>query len=114
VALEAVDVEAARHAPLQDRDRVVLAREQHVDGLAAEEGRVEAVEEDRPAAALGVPDLSREDRVLRRLRAAEALEVLVPELLDEELPQRLGGAAQDDVAGGIVRGVARAELLAVL
>ena len=51
-------------------DGVVLAFQQHVHRLAAELGGVEAVEQDRPAAALRVADLTGEDRGLGRSRRA--------------------------------------------
>ena len=70
VAVVAVHVEAALGAPLEDRDRVAHAVEQHVDRLAPELGGVEAVEQDRTAPALRVPDLPREDGFPSRGRAA--------------------------------------------
>ena len=84
VGVDAVDVEAALAVPLQDGDAVDVAFQQQVDGLAAELGGVEAVEEDRPAAALGVADFTSEDRGPGRFVAALAGEVAVAEPLDQD------------------------------
>ena len=68
---------------MQDRDGVVLAFDEQIDGLRAELRGVEAVEQDRPAAALGVADFTGEDRFARRVAAAVELEILVADELDE-------------------------------
>ena len=60
VGVHAVELEAAVPV-LERRDAVVVAVEEQVDGLAAELRGVEPVEQDRPAAALGVADLADED-----------------------------------------------------
>ena len=103
VGIHAVEVEAAV-AVLQGRHAVVVALEQQFDRLAAELGGVEAVEEDRPAAALGVADFPDEDGGVGALVAALAGEEGVADLLDQEPFDRLGGPGVLDVAGGVVAG----------
>jgi Ala-tRNA(Pro) deacylase len=98
VAVVAVDVEALLAVPLQDRERVVLAVQQHVDGLAAELAAVEAVEQHRAPAALRVADLAGEDRGLGRLGPPVLLEVGVAEVVDQELAQVVRRARERDVA----------------
>ena len=88
--------------------------EEHLDRLAPELGGVEPVEENGPAAALRVADLSGEDGGLRRLGPSELLEVVVAEVVDEHVAERVRGAREGDVAGGVVGLALRAELAAVL
>ena len=61
------------------------------------------IEQDRAAAALRMPDFSREDGGAGRFVAALGREISIPQPLDQDLPQRFAGAAQDLVAGGIRR-----------
>ena len=81
----------------------MLPFEQQVDRLAAQLRAVETVEQNRPAAALGVADFAGEDRGLGRFVAALAGEVAVAEPLDQHVPQGLGRAGEHLVAGRVGR-----------
>ena len=87
VGVDAGDVEAALAVPLQDGDAVDVPFQQQIDGVAAELGAVEAVEQDGPAAALRVADFTGEDGGPGRFVAALAGEVGVAE------PAESGSAA---------------------
>ena len=103
VGVDAVEDEPAV-AVLEGGHAVVVAVEEQFDGLAAELRGVEAVEEDRPPAALGVADLADEDGGVGALVAALAGEEGVADPLDEEPLDRLGRPGVLDVAGGVLAG----------
>src|SRR5436190_18309934 len=86
---------------LQARDGIGLPLAQEIDRLAAELGRIKAIELHGRAAALGVADFAHEDRGFCRFIAALAGEVVVRQSRNENLPQGIGGAAEDDIAGRI-------------
>ena len=103
VAVDAADVKASVAVVLQDGHAVDLPFQQQVHRMAAELRGVKAIEIDRPAAALGVPDFAGEDRGSGRFVAPFAGEVAVSQPIDQNLPQRFGRAAEDLVAGRIGR-----------
>src|SRR6185369_10073814 len=82
VGVDAVDIKSAIAAPLQNGDAIDVPFQQKVHGMTAELHAVEAVEMDRPSAALRVPDLACEDRRAGRLVAALAREITVPETVN--------------------------------
>ena len=103
VAVDAADVEASLAVVLQDGDAVDLPFEQQVDRVAAELRAHRTIEVDRPAAALRVADFAGEYRGPGRFVAALAGEVTIAQPFDQDLPQRLGRAAEDLVAGRVGR-----------
>jgi len=82
VGVEALHVEAAFGAVLEDGYRVVPALDEKVDRLRTELSRVETVEQDRPAAELGVTNFSGEDRFAGGFAPAVPLEEVVADQLD--------------------------------
>src|SRR5688572_27657361 len=82
--------------------------------MAAELGGVETVEENWPAAALRVADLTSKDGRARRFVAPPAEEELVPQPVDEHVAQRLGSAAQDAESRWIGRCELGPQVLAAL
>ena len=73
-----------------------------VTDMAAELRGVDAVEEDRAPAALGVADLSHEDGGVSALGPALVGEEFVADPLDQEPLDRLGRAGVLQVAGGVL------------
>src|SRR5580704_17081418 len=83
VRVVALNVKALQRVVLENGHGIVSPFDQEIDGLRAELGRVESVEQDGPPATLGVTDLSGEDRLPGRAPAAIQLKVAVPEHLDD-------------------------------
>ena len=114
VRVVALDVKALVGVVLEDGHGVVAPFHQQIDGLRAEQRRVEPVEEDGPAAALRVPDFPGEDRFPGRAPAAIQLKVAVAEQLDHLRPQRFRRAGQRHVSRRVGGRRFRAELDALL
>ena len=86
---------------MEDRNGVIAPFDEEVHGFGAEKGCVKAVEENGPAAALGMADFARKDGFLGGIATPVELEMTVTDHLDKLGPESLGGAAQDNVACGV-------------
>ena len=84
IRVVAFDVEALLGLVLKNRNSIVAALDQEVDGLRTQQRRIKAIEEDGTAPALRVPDLSGEDRFLRGIAASIKLKVFVAEAILEK------------------------------
>src|SRR5688572_19559708 len=87
VRIVALDMESVAGVVLEDGHGVVLAFEEKFDGLGAKLCPVEAVEEDRPAAALGVAHFTSEDGFACGFATAVALEIFIANHRDQSRPQ---------------------------
>ena len=103
VGVDTIEDESAV-ARLQGRDAIVISLQEEIDSLPTQLSGIESIEENRPATALGVPDLSNENRRVGAFVATFSREEAIPEPFDEQPLHGLGRSRVLDVAAGVFAG----------